>query len=151
MLRRYRLFFSFSLCVKASSYARHRNTIGSFYHHILTALGHLTNCGNDDTIFTGDRNLQVTIPGWKLHRNDSNNISIHGYHTAVDAIRAIIDEGEGSNPCNPIAWDEGHAKGLSHYFSFKSVVEGRGVEVVKKTSTHNDEITTNKAKVCCLK
>ena len=119
-------------------FVQHHNTIGNFYHHILTVLGNLTNCGQDNSIFTGDKNKQV-VTLWSL---DKHNISVYDYHTAVDAIQTIIDQGEGSDPCNPISWNEWQRKDLSHYFLFKAVVEERGIQVVKATPTSSTQSAT---------
>ena len=105
---------------------RHHNTIGGFYNHILNALGYLTNCGMDNSIFTGDKNEQVDYGEWSVH---GHTLKVYDYHTAVEAIENIIEQGEGSSPCNPVAWDIGSAKGLSHYFLFNSVVEEREIIV----------------------
>ena len=54
--------------------------------------------------------------------------------TALKAIREIVEEGEGSSPCNPISWVKPeHASDLSHYFLFESIVEGSLVEVCNVT------------------
>ena len=105
---------------------RHHNTIGGFYNHILNALGYLTNCGMDNSIFTGDKNEQVDYGEWSVH---GHTLKVYDYHTAVEAIENIIEQGEGSSPCNPVAWDIGSARGLSHYFLFNSVVEEREIIV----------------------
>ena len=54
--------------------------------------------------------------------------------TALEAIREIVEEGEGSSPCNPISWVQGNASDLSHYFLFDSIVEGSLVEVCNVTN-----------------
>ena len=105
---------------------RHHNTIGGFYNHILNALGYLTNCGMDNSIFTGNKNKQVDYGEWSVH---GHTLKVYDYHTAVEAIENIIEQGEGSSPCNPVAWDIGSARGLSHYFLFNSVVEEREIIV----------------------
>ena len=105
---------------------RHHNTISGFYNHILNALGYLTNCGMDNSIFTGNKNKQVDYGEWSVH---GHTLKVYDYHTAVEAIENIIEQGEGSSPCNPVAWDIGSARGLSHYFLFNSVVEEREIIV----------------------
>ena len=105
---------------------RHHNTISGFYNHILNALGYLTKCGMDNSIFTGNKNKQVDYGEWSVH---GHTLKVYDYHTAVEAIENIIEQGEGSSPCNPVAWDIGSARGLSHYFLFNSVVEEREIIV----------------------
>ena len=146
--------------VVKNNFVRHYDTIGGFYHYILTALAYLTDCGKDDSIFIkpGRESSQVTVPGWKLHNHD--NISVYDFYSAVDAIRTIVEEGEGSDPCNPItSADSGGAKDLSHYFYFHTIAEGRGIVVSKKNPTQpTNTLTSNadgirvddKPKVCPL-
>ena len=74
---------------------------------------------------------QVTTR-WQLKNH--HNISVYDYHSAVDAIYTVIDQGEGSDPCNPITKNELGKKDLSHYFLFQSIVEQRGIQVVKTTA-----------------
>ena len=80
----------------------------------------------------------IYLPGTKANKlllsGQLTSISIYDYHTAVDAIQGIIEQGEGSDPCNTLACNKNEKKDLSHYFLFKSVVEGRGIQVVKESS-----------------
>ena len=80
----------------------------------------------DNSIFTGNKNKQVDYGEWSVH---GHTLKVYDYHTAVEAIENIIEQGEGSSPCNPVAWDIGSARGLSHYFLFNSVVEEREIIV----------------------
>jgi hypothetical protein len=52
------------------------------------------------------------------------------FASAVEAIKLIIEQGEGSSPCNPVAWSNGTVKDLSHYFLFYSIAEKRQIQVV---------------------
>ena len=81
-------------------------------------------------IFTGNLSKQVVA----FQSIDEHDISVYDCHTAVDAIQGIIEQGEGSDPCNPLACNKNEMKDLSHYFLFKSVVEGRGIQVVKESA-----------------
>ena len=111
----------------------HNNTIGGFYKHILHGLGYLTDCGHNNSIFTGDVSKQVTHKEWKV------NMNVTDYVSAVGAIEAIIDQGEGSSPCNPDATSEQGEKELSHYYTFLSVSHGREIEVYP--NPHRKEVT----------
>ena len=62
-----------------------------------------------------------------------HSLEVYDYITAVDAIKAIVEQGEGSSPCNPIAWNTEAGKSLSHYFLFRSVAEKREIRVWNKT------------------
>ena len=100
----------------------HNNTIGG----ILLGLGYLTDCGNNNSIFTGDVSKQVTHKKWTV---SGHSMKVTDYLSAVDAIEAIVDQGEGSSPCNPDAISEEGNKELSHYYTFLSVSHGREIEV----------------------
>lgn len=113
----------------------HHNTIGGFYNHILNALGNLTECGRNNSIFTGDPNRQVDFRHWSVH---GHTLAVNNYFTAVEAIQDIIEQGEGSSPCNPVAWDTGKKKDLSHYFLFYSVAEKHEIQVAEATSPPDD-------------
>ena len=148
-------FFRFSQLPGEDSkqIVQHHNTIGNFYHHILTVLGNLTNCGADNTIFRAGNKSKQVVTLWSL---DKHNISVYDYHTAVDAIQTIIEQGEGSDPCNPIAWDEFEKKDLSHYYLLQTVVEERGIQVVKAKDASTINTTTAAANtsgsmVCYMK
>ena len=92
-------------------------------------LGHLTNCGRNNSIFTGEHGKQVDVSGWSV-KGDS--MEVFDYYSAVDAIRFIVEQGEGSDPCNPVAWNQQDNKDLSHYFLFYSIVEKHEIQVLKK-------------------
>lgn len=91
---------------------------------------------------------QVTTR-WRLKKH--HNISVYDYHSAVDAIYTVIDQGEGSNPCNPITRNELGKKDLSHYFLFQSIVEERGIQVVKANTTTAAEALDETPKVRCTR
>ena len=90
----------------------------------------------DNSIFTGDKNEQVDYGEWSVH---GHTLKVYDYHTAVEAIENIIEQGEGSSPCNPVAWDIGSARGLSHYFLFNSVIEEREI-IVAATDENLDTL-----------
>ena len=66
-------------------------------------------------------------------------MKVTDYLSAVDAIEAIVDQGEGSSPCNPDAISEVGNKELSHYYTFLSVSHGREIEVYPNPS--REEVT----------
>lgn len=59
-------------------------------------------------IFTGNQSKQVVA------FQSIDDISVYDYYTAVDAIQGIIEQGEGSDPCNPPACNKNEMKDLSH-------------------------------------
>ena len=132
-----RRLFVFQLGVSSTDNpVYHNNTIGRFYRHILLGLGYLTGCGTNNSIFTGDVSKQVTYNEWTV---SGHSMKVTDYFSAVDAIEAIIDQGEGSSPCNPDATSEKGEKELSHYYTFLSVYHGREIEVYP--NPHREEVT----------
>ena len=129
---------------------KHHNTIGCFYNHILNALSYLTDCGRNNSMFTGDKSRQVDFSEWSVK---GHTIKVYDYFTAVEAIEDIIDQGEGSSPCNPVAWDTGSKRDLSHYFLFYSVAEKHEIQVVESVTPpddSNDDVIVDYTKVFSL-
>ena len=113
---------------------KNHNTIGAFYQQrILDALGYLTNCGSNNSIFTGDVSRQVDFGEWSVR---GHSIKVVDYDTAVEAIELIVDQGEGSNPCNPFTWSTGNNVDLSHYYLFYSVAEEHEIVVEPSKPPH---------------
>ena len=110
---------------------RHYNTIGGLYNRILKSLGYLTNCGQDNSIFTGDHKRQITTDQW-MSRIASEVFKVVDYSSVVAAVKEIVEQGEGSSPCNPLAVYANHTDELSHYFLFSSIVEGYNITVYPK-------------------
>ena len=81
-------------------------------------------------------------------------MKVYDYYTAVEAIQNIIEQGEGSSPCNPVAWNTGSQKELSHYFLFYSVVENHEINVVEQemsTDGNGDDSMVDYSQVRYLK
>lgn len=112
------------------------NTIGRFYNHILNALGYLTNCGKDSSIFTGNPSKQVNFDGWSVQ---GKTIKVTDYQSSIAAIQAIVEQGEGSSPCNPDSWFSRKLQ-LSHYYLFYSIAEKREIKVFHTNSTGSSEV-----------
>ncbi len=132
---------------------KHHNTIGSFYNHILNALGNLTDCGKNNSIFTGDPSKQVDVQHWSVH---GHSMKVYDYFTAVEAIQDLVEQGEGSSPCNPVAWETGEKKDLSHYFLFYSIVKKHEIQVVEAVSPldrndTDDDSVVDFAEVFCFR
>ena len=113
------------------------STIGNFYQHILKTLAYLTNCGSNNTIFTGDPSRQLTSDLWYARSAYGHGqiVQVTDYFSAVKAIQEIVEQGEGSSPCMPTAADVS-THDLSHYFSFYSILKGR---MVKMHEWHEEE------------
>lgn len=121
---------------KKKIFTRHKNTIGTFYNYILKALGYLTNCGKNNSIFVGHQARQLTQEQWYAGEEYGHGkvIKVIDYFSAVAAIREIVEEGEGSSPCMPAAASLEMAD-LSHYFAFYSLYMGRVVSLRKWIGT----------------
>ena len=80
---------------------------------------------------------------------------MYDFITAVEAIKLIVEQGEGSSPCNPMTWSTDDGKSLSHYFLFQSVAERREIRVWNKTLNltiginNGDRVMVNFTRVCC--
>ncbi len=105
---------------------KHYNTIGEFYEHILRAFKFLTKKCGEETIFSGDNSRQLFFD-FSFGRY-GKLIKVTDFKSAKQAIQEIIREGEGSSPCNPFDWENDKGD-LSHYFLFKSIVEGHRIKV----------------------
>lgn len=102
-------------------------------------LCYLTKCGTDSRIFTGDPARQVHYVHGSVH---GKSLHVVDFPSAVRAIKTIIEQGEGSSPCNPMFWSNGTVDDLSHYFLFHSIVEKRQIkvsEVVQNDEPSNDD------------
>ena len=106
----------------------HRDSIGAFYNQILLTLAKLTDCGADNSIFTGDPKRQVLTKGQKY--GNGKLFGVYDYFDAVRAIQVILEEGQGASPCDPkVHYVRDVEDDVSHYALFNSIVEGRRVEV----------------------
>ena len=107
---------------------RYNDTIGGFYHQISENLVHLEKEQQlkNKTIFTGDPALQVeySLPG------HITVFKVNNMAQALEAIRAIVTEGEGSSQTNPT--DNYHD--LAHYYRFAEIVHGRELIKTSKNS-----------------
>ncbi|XP_078360554.1 uncharacterized protein LOC144644874 [Oculina patagonica] len=110
---------------------KNHNTIGGFYNEILNTLGNLTEYGRNNSIFTGDQSKQVDTKDWSVH---GHTLKVYDYLTAVEAIQDIVEQGEGSSPCNPAFWNKENREDLSHYFLFYSIAEKHEIQVVETGS-----------------
>ena len=66
-------------------------------------------------------------------------MKVYDYYTAVQAIKDIVEQGEGSSPCNPVSWNTGSEESLSHYFLFYSVVKSHQINVVEQETPTEDK------------
>ena len=100
-----------------------QNTIGQLYTTILIVMAKLE-C--DELIQFDGTTPQLEVRG----ERGKEVIKIHDFGTAVQAIKNIIEEGEGSSPCNPL--DE--STDLSHYYKFASIANKRHIKTIEKDS-----------------
>ncbi|XP_028403091.1 uncharacterized protein LOC114525845 [Dendronephthya gigantea] len=112
-----------------------QNTIGGLYTIILIVMAKLE-C--DGLLTFNGKKPQLEVRG----ERGKEVIKIHDFGTAVQAIKNIIEEGEGSSPCNPL--DE--STDLSHYYKFGSIANKRHIKTIEKDkkdkSTHPDNECT---------
>ena len=93
----------------------HRKTIGQLYAEIKKCLKF-----HDETIFYANRtSLQVKWP----YGNDYGNIYIvYDLATAMEGIKEITEQGEGTQPGDPHSFDR---EDLAHFFKFQEIACGR--------------------------
>eukprot|EP00794_Sanderia_malayensis_P011120 gene11120-12290_t len=73
----------------------YHSSISRYYNHILLALAHITDCGTNNTIFTGKSSLQMLA---KASKNTfGNDFVIHDFATAVRTIERILNIMHGLN------------------------------------------------------
>lgn len=74
--------------------------------------------------FVGDESLQL-----EYSPSTFGLFKVTDLRTALEALALIVDQGEGSNACNPQWVEEEIVRGLSHYYRFMSIVKGHEVRV----------------------
>jgi hypothetical protein len=95
----------------------HERTIGWFYDQIKQAMIKLN---KEQNIFTGDPDRQL-----KTWHSTGNLIAVHDLHTAIQAIDAIVEQGEGASPFNP---EDGYDE-VAHFYRFEEIVRGRRIVI----------------------
>ena len=114
---------------------KHHETIGDLYMAAVYILGQLSICGQKD-IFTGKtRQLK-----WS---NPKNLREVRNYNDTLEAIKAIVDQGEGASPYNPLQQNVDSSE-LSHYFKFSSIYHGRHITTFNVT---NEKVHGNNEEV----
>ncbi|KAI8514877.1 hypothetical protein Bbelb_074680 [Branchiostoma belcheri] len=99
-------------------------TIGAVYiHKILCPIVRLY-ISNPEVFSPKEDNLKKQVP---------LPFCVLDICSVIDAIKYIVGEGEGSDPCNPFFEGEGTTE-VSHYYKFKEIWKGRRLkEVANKT------------------
>ncbi|XP_028403095.1 uncharacterized protein LOC114525846 [Dendronephthya gigantea] len=108
------------------------NTVGGLYTTILIVMAKLE-C--DGVLTFNGTKPQLEIGG----ERGKEVIKIHDFGTAMQAIKNIIEEGEGSSPCNPL--DE--STDLSHYYKFASIANKRHLKTIEKDSKNKSTVFDN--------
>ena len=108
----------------------YKASIAAFYTHLLLTFARLTNCGADESIFTGKRELQLTTDGY--HYGNGKMIEVNDYVSAVTAIKMVIEEGEGTSDCDPIVHYFDASDDLSHYKMFETITKGYQIRKKKE-------------------
>ncbi|CAH1241295.1 Hypp6340 [Branchiostoma lanceolatum] len=96
-------------------------TIGAMYiHEILCPLSVLTIKTLGGIFKKGDPKKQMSREHW-LSDGGNTPFKVNDFRSAMKAIATIVQEGEGSDPCNPLE-ESGQP---SHYFKFAEVLYGK--------------------------
>jgi hypothetical protein len=102
---------------------------------VVYVLGQLSICGKKE-IFTG-KTRQIK---WS---NPKNLREVTNYKDALEAIKAIVDQGEGASPYNPLQQNVDSSE-LSHSFKFSSIFHGRHITTFNVT---NEKVYNNNEEV----
>ncbi len=107
-----------------------KSGIAAFYTHVLYVIAKLTNCGADNSIFTGDPNRQLTTDSY--HYGNGKLFKVTDYVSAIKAVMTIIEEGEGTSDCDPAVHYVKEQDDLSHYTMFHTILQQRRINIKKK-------------------
>eukprot|EP00795_Rhopilema_esculentum_P016980 gene16980-8483_t len=113
-------------------FIRFRDSIASFYTHILFVFAYLTDCGKNDSIFTGNASLQLTTDGFRY--GNGKLTKVNDYATAIYAIKTVIEEGEGTSGCDPSVHYFDAGDDFSHYSMFHTIIKKRRVSIKHRNS-----------------
>jgi hypothetical protein len=102
---------------------------------VVYILGQLSICGKKD-IFTG-KTKQLEWPDRKHLR------VVNDFDSALEAIKAIVDQGEGASAYNPLQQNVDSSE-LAHYFKFSSMFHGRQITTFNVT---NEKVFNNNEQV----
>ena len=109
----------------------YKANIAAFYTHVLLVIAKLTNCGANESIFTGKKELQLTTD--KYRYGNGHLIEVNDYVSAVTAIKIIIEEGEGTSDCDPkVRYSDNTNEDISHYTMFETITKGHRIELQKR-------------------
>lgn len=106
---------------------RYNKNIAVFYTHVLIVLARLTNCGADESIFTGKQELQISTDSYRYGYGRLMEVS--DYVSAITAIKVIVEEGEGTSECDPMVHYIDSHDDISHYSMFETISKGHQLEV----------------------
>ncbi|XP_028414929.1 uncharacterized protein LOC114538017 [Dendronephthya gigantea] len=109
--------------MKSENILTNHNTIGDLYTTILIVMAKLQCAGL--LKFDGKKN-QLEVGG----KSGKKVMKVYDFGTAVQAIKNIVKEGEGSSPCNPLDQNTD----LSHYYKFASMANKRHIKTIQKDS-----------------
>ncbi|KAJ7393674.1 positive regulation of synapse structural plasticity [Desmophyllum pertusum] len=126
---------------------KHHNTIGAFYNHIMNALGNLTDCGRNNSIFTGDPNKQVDFHHWSVH---GHSLKVYDYFTAVEAIQDIVEQVKVALRVTPLPGIQGRRRTFHITSCSTQVVEKHEIQVVETVSPpdNDDDSVVDFTKLC---
>jgi len=109
----------------------YKTNIAALYTHVLVVIARLTNCGANESIFTGKQELQLATD--KYRYGNGRLIEVNDYVSAVTAIKMVIEEGEGTSDCDPkVRYADNANEDISHYTLFETITKGHRIELQKR-------------------
>ena len=100
------------------------HTVGQFYNEITDCITEL-----GDSIFENNDDLQVSWP-WTLSAEIGSISKVNNTKSALNAIKEIVDQGEGASPIDPS--QHSNSTQYGHYYKLMEIV------CQKKLKKHND-------------
>ena len=117
----------------------YKDGIASFYTHVIFVLAHLTNCGTNNSIFTGNVSRQLTTDESRYGNGKLKKVT--DYVSAIEAMKVIIQEGEGTSSCDPAVHYFDAQDDLSHYSMFHTIIKGHRVNIKRKTDPKKENFS----------
>jgi Ferritin-like len=101
-------------------------SIDQFYAAVVKLMQDLCKTYGEDAVFTGDKKRQIQPEDFY---GSGEVIVVHSLKTAGDAVRTIVDQGEGANhglfDDDKAIFGEGDGRELAHYFRFNEIYKGK--------------------------
>ena len=124
---------------KQKELLNYKGGIASFYTHVIFVLAHLTDCGTNNSIFTGNVSRQLATDESRYGNGKLKKVT--DYVSAVEAMKVIIQEGEGTSECDPAVHYFDAQDDLSHYSMFHTIIKGHRVKIKRRKDPRKENFS----------